>query len=135
MGDIKHVAEFIWKKGQSGNPNGRPKKFVSKLVDEGYKLSEVNDCIMAMLAMNLDELKAVFQDENATILEKTIAQAMKKSLEKGSLYTVETLMTRLFGAPKTQIESKNENINKNVEIKVITSEMPLASSEGDIKMD
>lgn len=87
-------------KGETMNPNGRPRKYVSLLKESGYKLSEINDTIQSMMAMDLDELKSVWDNPKATILEKTIANAMKKSLEKGSLYSLETLLTRVFGKPK-----------------------------------
>lgn len=93
-----------FKKGQSGNPKGRPKKFVTLLKEMGYKRSEINDTIQAMLAMDMEELKDVWDDKSATILEKTIASAMKKSIEKGSLYSMETLLSRVFGMPKQEIE-------------------------------
>lgn len=93
-----------FKKGQSGNPKGRPKKFVTLLKEMGYKRSEINDTIQAMLAMDMEELKDVWDDKRATILEKTIASAMKKSIEKGSLYSMETLLSRVFGMPKQEIE-------------------------------
>jgi hypothetical protein len=95
-------------KGETMNPNGRPRKYVSALKDQGYKISEVNDCIQAMLAMDLDELKAVWDNPKATILEKTIANAMKKSLEKGSLYSIETLLTRVYGKPIERTENKHQ---------------------------
>lgn len=86
------------------NKNGRPKKFITTLRDYGYKVSEINDTIQVMMSMNLDELKIVWDDPNATILEKTIANAMRKSLERGSLYSIETLLTRVYGKPKESIE-------------------------------
>jgi hypothetical protein len=95
-------------KGESMNPKGRPKKYVSLLKDQGYKLSEVNDCIQVIMSMNMNELKDVWDNPNATVLEKTISGAIKKSIEKGSLYSIETLLSRVFGKPKEQVEQSGE---------------------------
>lgn len=90
-------------KGEIRNPNGRPRKYVSLLKMQGYKLSEINDTIQAMMAMNLEELGEVYTNKDATILERTIAQAMKKSLDKGSLYSLDTLMSRVYGKPQESV--------------------------------
>jgi tRNA A37 N6-isopentenylltransferase MiaA len=87
-------------KGETMNPNGRPKKYVTLLRESGYKLSEVNDTIQTIMAMDLEELKQVWDNPKATVLEKTIANALKKSLEKGSLYSIDTLLNRVYGKPK-----------------------------------
>jgi hypothetical protein len=92
-----------FEKGQSGNPNGRPRKYVTLLVDQGYKRSEINDTIQNMMAMTVDELKQVWDNPKATILEKTIASAMRKSIEKGTLYSLETLLSRVYGMPKQEV--------------------------------
>ncbi len=91
------------------NRDGRPRKYVSLLKEQGYKLSEINDSIQAMMAMDLEELKAVWDNPKATVLEKTIAHAMRKSLEKGSLYSLETLLTRVYGKPKEQMDINTDN--------------------------
>jgi hypothetical protein len=103
----EHLIPF--KPGQSGNPNGRPRKYVSLLKEQGYKLAEINDTIQAMMSMDLEELKTVWDNPKATILEKTIAAAMRKSLEKGSLYSLETLLTRVYGKPKEQMDIQTDN--------------------------
>ena len=95
-------------KGETMNPNGRPRKYVSTLRESGYKLSEINDCIQVMMAMTVDELKEAFENKNATVLEKTIAAAIKKSIEKGSLYSIETLLSRVYGKPKEQVDMNVE---------------------------
>ena len=38
---------------------GRPKKFTTLMKEEGYKLSEVNDSIQAIMAMDEQEIKKV----------------------------------------------------------------------------
>ena len=96
-------------KGEIRNPNGRPRKYVSLLKEQGYKLSEINDTIQVMMSMDMDELKTVWDNPKATILEKTIASAMRKSLEKGSLYSLDTLLTRVYGKPKEQMDIKSDN--------------------------
>lgn len=122
-----------FKKGQVANPNGRPRKYVSILKDAGYKVSEINDTIQNMMAMDLQELKEVYENPKATILEKTIANAMKRSLEKGSLYSLETLLTRVYGKPKETAEIKQEtNHSGTLHITVRSSGIPLASKESDV---
>lgn len=96
-------------KGEIRNPNGRPRKYVSLLKEQGYKLSEINDTIQVMMSMDVTELKLVYDNPKATILEKTIAGAMNKSLQKGSLYSLDTLLTRVYGKPKEQMDIKTDN--------------------------
>ena len=112
MANIQNLKPF--KKGEVANPNGRPRKFVSLLRDSGYKISEINDTIQTMLAMDLDELADVFRNPKATVLERTIANAMQKSLTKGSLYSIETLLTRVYGKPKETASITTDNIIKVV---------------------
>lgn len=111
----KDIEKYQIQKGQVLNPNGRPKKYVTLLKEQGYKISEVNDTIQVMLSMDMEELKTVWENPKATILEKTIANAMRKSLEKGSLYSLETLMNRVYGKPK---ETVDQNITTEEPIKI-----------------
>lgn len=105
-------------KGESGNPKGRPRKMVSKLKMDGYKLTEINDTIQIMVSMTFEELKQVWDNPSATILEKTIAAALRKSLTDGELYSIETLLNRVYGKPKTglDITSDGQPISINIDL-------------------
>ena len=131
----ENILPFSWKKGQSGNPNGRPRKFVCQLKDMGYNKQDITQTIENMMAMTIKELAEVFKDENATALEKTVANAIKRGIDKGTLYSIETLLNRVYGQPKQEVESKNENINLNTTVEIIKSNAPLSSNEKDISLD
>lgn len=103
----------VLQKGETANPNGRPRKYVSQLKEQGYKLAEVNDCIQAIMSMDLEELKQVWDNPKATILEKTIANALMTSLKKGSLYSIDTLLTRVYGKPK---ETQAVQMDQKIEV-------------------
>jgi len=99
-------------KGQSGNPKGQPRKLATQLKIIGYTKAEAAKTIEAMLAMNILELKEMFENPNATILEKTIAAALKRSLEKGSLYSIDTLLNRTHGKSTEMVQVQSDNITE-----------------------
>jgi hypothetical protein len=131
----ENILPFSWKKGQSGNLKGRPRKFVCQLKDMGYNKQDITQTIENMMAMTITELAEVFKDDNSTVLEKTVANAIKRGIEKGTLYSMEILLNRVYGQPKQEVESKNENINFNTTVEIIKSDAPLSSNEKDISLD
>lgn len=94
-----------YKPGQSGNLSGRPRKWVSTLKEQGYKLSEINDALQVLMSMTENELNEVYKNDSSTGLEKAVAGAIIKSIAKMSIYNLETIMTRVFGKPKELTES------------------------------
>lgn len=121
----------IWKKGQSGNPNGQPRKLATQLKMIGYTKAEASHTINAMLAMTIDELKEIFENPNSTILEKTIANALKKSLEKGSLYSIDTLLNRTHGKPTEMLEVNAETKSQIIVNFGSTNQLQSAQSTDD----
>jgi hypothetical protein len=111
-GALWHVA-----KGESSNPNGRPRKFISQLKKEGYKQSEIFDAIQVLISMQPDELQSVKTNPKATVLEITIASAILKSIKDGNLDSLETLLTRIYGKPKQELDAKVDITNHVIKLK------------------
>ena len=95
------------KKGQSGNPNGRPKALKTILKKEGLKQSQINDIISEMLAMNKDEIQSIIDNPKSRSFEVLIGQAIKKGVSKGDLTQIfGYALTRAFGSPKQEHDIK-----------------------------
>ena len=95
------------------NVNGSPRKVVSTFAEMGYTKREINDTIINLLSMTADEIKRVGDNEDCTILERTIAKALLKGMEKGSLYNIETTISRVMGTPN---QSADVNVDNKIEV-------------------
>lgn len=122
-----------WLPGVSGNPKGRPRKYMTMMKDSGYKQTEINDTIRSLLACRVDELKDVYESPTSTILEKTVAGALRRGLEKGTLYALEMLLTRVYGMPKETIDQVLQQQGP-IQITINTGKgaPPIAASEAEI---
>jgi hypothetical protein len=78
-----------------------------------------------MIGMDAEGLMKIWENPKATILERTIASALRKGIEKGNLDGVETLLNRVYGKPKEQVDitTQGEQINKpDLTIKIIRTD-------------
>lgn len=120
-----------FEKGDVGNPNGRPRKWVSTLKGMGYKISEINDSLQNMLSMTEKELEDIAKSETMTALEVTVAKSLLNAMKKGSLFNVETLLSRVYGKPA---DVKQEAAKEFVESLKINSTDPTEASKEYQKM-
>lgn len=96
------------------NTKGAPRKVVSTLSELGYSNREIVDTMMTIVALTQDELQSLVDNEDNTALERTVAKAVLKGLEKGSLYNLEQLITRAIGKPK-----ETQQVTQDSKIEVV----------------
>lgn len=89
MGNTKGIEPHKFKKGQTGNPNGRPKK-----------LPELD----ALLAEVLGE------EKDGKTAAQAILMALRAKAAKGDVRAAEVLMDRAWGKAKQPIEQHNTGL-------------------------
>ncbi len=100
----KNLRSFTSGADNRRNLGGRPKRFITTLKAQGYKMAEINDCIKIMLSMTRAQLETARNATEATALELMIVSAIETSIERGDLSAMETLVSRSFGKPKETVE-------------------------------
>ena len=100
-----------WKKGESGNPAGRPKKIETVikehfLEEHNLKLSksQSQDIIKNILGKTRKELVEMAQNEELPFWIALIAKKAQRDFEKGSIHILDVLFDRVYGKPKEEVE-------------------------------
>jgi len=116
LDNLKKGAKF--KKGESGNPNGRPKKVATKLKGLGYSPEEISDTILILMAKTQDQLKKIALNKKTTALEAIIIKAIGKSIGSGKVLDIMSLVTRAIGQP-VQTVNHGGNVLDGLTINVV----------------
>jgi len=114
-----------YEKGEKPKNFQKPKKFVTLLKESGYNHNQIINTYKIMLSLTIDELKEIYDNPQATILEKIIASGLRQDLKAGKVEVAETIINRSFGKPKENIESnvthtinvvtKDDSIKKEID--------------------
>ena len=116
-GNIQNLTP--WKKGQSGNPNGRPRRVLTKLqkdlkIEFNVSLPKEDKLTLleSLLEMNGNQLAGIINDDQSPIFLVNIANAILKETKAGKTYALNSLFDRFFGKPSQSVDitSKGESL-------------------------
>jgi hypothetical protein len=82
-GDVERIKNYQWKKGQSGNPKGRPKK-----------LPDLKELLISVLGDTKDGKSAM----------EVVLMAIRAKALKGDTRAAELLLDRAYGKPKQETD-------------------------------
>ena len=118
---VKNGGTFnVLEKGETANPNGRPRKLVSDVIKElenqGIKpvtKQEIQDVYMRLINLTIPDLEAIVKDNKQPALVRIVGKAI---LSGKGYEVIERMLDRSIGKPdsKTDITTNNKDINTNI---------------------
>lgn len=94
----------LWKEGQTGNPNGRPKESKEHKALRALTKAEMLEVGNIIVQGDVDALKVIAKDPKTIVLKAMIASVAIKIIQKGDMYSLDVLLNRLIGKVKDEID-------------------------------
>ena len=112
-----------FKKGQTGNPNGRPKKLVSSVIaslkEEGYEevtSEHIKQAYQILIGLDKERITEIKNDKEQSMLFRVVSEAI---LEEKGFEIIEKMLDRAHGKATNKSEvtgAGGEKLDFNINI-------------------
>lgn len=113
-----------WKKGQSGNPSGRPKHYITA--------ERVRTVIDTLSAMSREAMHDKIQDPAATMLEIQIASIIARAAKDGDYGRMNFLLDRMIGKVSDEVNQRVTGASGEALPQIVVT---LPSNSKEVKSD
>lgn len=88
-----------WKRGQSGNPRGRPPDYLSFTMKQALR-DKVVRYGNEIMQSDLEQIKRFVKAGKGPALQLLIAKAFLRVIETGNIFTLNMLLNHIVGKPQ-----------------------------------
>lgn len=134
MANPENLKGHEFKKGQSGNPKGRPKNRVPSMLMDALKIKnrkeltasmtqeEVQDWEEYLMVASSDDISLLAQNTKIPIYARSLARAIHMDLKNGKTTTLDKLRERTLGKLTQKLELTGKDGQPLVQARRLTQE-------------
>lgn len=94
---------MVFKKGQSGNPNGRGPNILNNAMQKLTR-EELEDIANVIIKGKREDLKKVLEDKNSSVIKLMFASSVMRIMKEGDTDGLDKILNRLIGKVKDTLD-------------------------------